>query len=335
MSSRSQEIDEQAAEWAAKRNLRELTAEEQAEFDAWLAADPRHLGAAGRAEAVLARLERISGAAIGEAQPHPEVEMPPVARRRVVMAGGIAASFAAVGITAAALWPNKPRDDTGATGAAFATGKGQTREILLTDRTVITLNTDSRVSVELTKGVRMVKLEKGEALFDVAKDKQRPFIVYAGNTQVRAVGTSFTVCMLPQRPLQVLVREGVVELKRADTAAVLVGASTRALAPADTPFVAESVSSVKLARDLAWQYGRISLDNQTLQDAADEFARYSDVRIVVDPAVAGRTVTGLFAYNDPVGFAKAAASVLKLHVRVDNEEVHIFERTDGQGVGKS
>jgi transmembrane sensor len=75
---------------------------------------------------------------------------------------------------------------------------------------------------------------------------------------------------------------------------------------------------------LAWQYGRIALDNETLQDAATEFARYSGVRIVVDPAVANRTVTGMFASDDPVGFAKAAASVLKLHVEVNDETVRIF-----------
>jgi transmembrane sensor len=334
MSFKSDEIDKQAAEWATRQNLRELTPGEHAEFCAWLTADPRHLGAYGRAEGVLARLERVSGVAISDAHPDPEVETPNLIRRRIILTGSVAASIAAVGVVGASLWRNR-RDDMVPTNATFATGVGQTREILLNDGSIITLNTDSQVSVELTAEIRKIKLERGEALFDVAKNKQRPFVVFAGDTQVRAVGTSFTVSMLPKRPLQVLVREGVVEVKRSDTAAVWVGASTRALAPRDAPIVAESITSTKLARNLAWQYGRIALDNQTLQDAADEFARYSDVHIVVDSAVANRTVTGLFASNDPVSFAKAAASVLKLRVEVNDKEVRILERTEVPTVGKS
>jgi transmembrane sensor len=322
MSSRSQEIDNQAAEWAAKRSLRDLTPGEQAEFCAWLTADPRHLGAFGRAEGVLARIERASGAATNDSRLDPETKAPNLVRRRIVLTGGIAACIAAVSVVGEALWRTSGESGV-ATVTTYTTGKGQTREILLSDRSVMTLNTESRVSVVFTKELRKIRLESGEALFDVAKNKQRPFVVYAGDTQVRAVGTSFTVSLLPKQPLQVLVREGVVELKRADTAAVWVGASTQAVAPHDAPIVAESISSVKLARKLAWQYGRIALDNQSLQDAADEFARYSDVRIIVDPAVANRTVTGLFASNDPVGFAKAAAAILKLNVEVNDGEVRI------------
>ena len=123
-------------------------------------------------------------------------------------------------------------------------------------------------------------------------------------------------------------------MKRTDATPVWVGASTRALAPRDAPIVAESVSSTTLARDLAWQYGRIALENQTLQAAADEFARYSAVRVVVDPAVANRTVTGLFSADDPVAFAKAAASVLKLQVEVSDNQVRISATTDSKTVGK-
>lgn len=318
----SQEIDDLAAQWAARRNLRDLTPEEQVEFDTWLTADVRHLGAYGRAEAVLARLERVSSVAIGELQARQKATTTDLPRRRFILTGTIAASVAAAGVIGAAFWENS-RESGVTTRANFATRVGQTREILLADGSVITLNTDSRVAVELSARARNIRLERGEALFDVAKNKKRPFVVFAGDTQVRAVGTSFTVSMLPKRPIQVLVKEGVVELTHADAKAVAVGAHTRALAPRGSAIVAETVSSTKLARYLAWEYGRIALDNETLQDAATEFARYSGVRIVVDPAVANRTVTGMFASDDPVGFAKAAASVLKLHVEVNDETVRI------------
>lgn len=325
MSTVNQEIDRQAAAWAVKRDLGELSAAEQTEFDAWLAADIRHLGAYGRAEAVLGRLERVHSGAVDQLRAVPADKPPVWARRRVILMGGVAASFAAAGIVGAALWRH-------GRAQIFSTDIGQVRDIPLSDGSLVVLNTDSKLSVRYTAEKREIHLLEGEALFDVAKNKARPFIVTAGDMRVRAVGTSFTVSMLPQRPIQVLVKEGVVELNRSGPGAgapVQVKAYTQALAPRGEPIVAAGVPQTKLDRSLAWQYGRLAFDNETLQDAVQEFARYSDVRIVVDPAVAHRTVTGLFVSNDPVGFARAAAAVLKLHVAVSGKEVRLSGKTDG------
>lgn len=333
MSLASQEIDNRAAEWAAKQSLRALTPAEAVELDAWLAADIRHVGAYARAEAVLARLERMPGVAIEEISARNGEAEVNQRRRRLVLTGSIAASLAALGVFGSRLWRDTQEDEAVA-AADFASGKGQTRAILLADGSTITLNTDSAVSVKLSKRLRAITLTRGEALFDVAKDRERPFIVAAGDTQVRAVGTSFTVSMLPEQPVQVLVRQGVVEVKHPDAAPLSVGAHSRAVARSHEPIVAEAVSTAKLVRDLAWQYGQIALDNQTLADASQEFARYSDVRIVVDASVANRTVTGLFVANDPVAFAKATASVLKLEVRDEGKEVRILAASETGGVGK-
>jgi transmembrane sensor len=323
MSAINQEIDRQAADWAVKRDLGVLSPEAQAEFEAWLAADIRHLGAYGRAEAVLGRLDRVQSGAIEQVRAFVPASRP--VRRRVVLTGSIAAGLAVFGVFGAALWKYS-REQT------FTTGLGQVREIPLSDGSLVVLNTNSKVIVRFTPERRDVHLVQGEALFDVAKNKKRPFIVAAGDMRVRAVGTAFTVSMLPRRPVQVLVKEGVVELNRSGPAKgppVRVKAYTQALAPADAPIVAAGVAQSQLERTLAWQFGRLAFDNETLEDAAGEFARYSDVRIVVDQDVAQRTVTGLFVSNDPIGFAKAVAAVLKLHVEVNEREVKLSGKPNG------
>jgi transmembrane sensor len=160
-----------------------------------------------------------------------------------------------------------------------------------------------------------------------AKNKARPFVVWAAGTQVRAVGTSFTVSLLPQKPVEVLVREDIVNLKRTDAPhapAVRATANVCVVVLPNAPMATVAMPQEKLARDLEWQYGRIAPDNETLADVAGEFARYSKVRIVVDPAISDKTLTGLFAPNDPVGFAKTVASVLKLQTQVHGNEVRIF-----------
>jgi transmembrane sensor len=331
MSSKNLEIDDLAAEWATKRDLRELTPEEQAAFDSWLAADIRHFGAYGRAEAVLAQLERTRGARLQPPASPEGLEPPRWSRRRILLTGSTAASLLGVAFAGAALWRASRYED-------FSTDVGQTREVVLADGSIVTLNTESHISVRYTPARREIRLLQGEALFDVTKNRKRPFIVVADDAQVKAIGTRFTVSMLPRRPIQVLVKDGVVELKRissTSTAPVRATANEQILAPRDAPITTTAMPESKLERNLAWQYGRIALDNQTLQDAADEFARYSDVRIVVDPAVATRTVTGLFVSNDPIGFAKAAAAVLKLNVEVKGRMVRLFAWPEKDSIGKS
>jgi transmembrane sensor len=313
MSSINHDIDSQAADWAVRHDLGTLSAQERAAFEAWLRADVRHLGAYGRAEAVLARIERLSGVGHDADDGAPAVW----SRRKAMLAGGAAAA-AGVGM---ALVSRGMQPDT------LSTEIGQVREIVLADGSLVSLNTDSEIFVAFTEQMRNITLLKGEALFDVAKNKNRPFVVSVGNTRVRAVGTSFTVSRLKEKSVQVLVKEGVVELHRTDVPQappVRAVANVRAIVPPDAPIITRAIPEEKLARDLEWQYGRISLDNETLADAASQFARYSEVRIVVDPAVSARTVTGLFASNDPVGFAKSAASVLGLRTEMRGNEIRIF-----------
>jgi transmembrane sensor len=320
MSSRNQEIDSRSADWAAKRDLGDLSPVEQAEFEAWLAADPRHLGAYGRAEAVLCRVERLNGLRV-EGDSNEKAEQYVWSRRRLVITGSVAAGLAMMVAVA-----RKVR--TGAEGDIYSTEIGQMREVVLADGSIVSLNTNSEISVQFSKEARNISLLRGEAVFDVAKNKHRPFIVSAGDTRVRAVGTSFMVSLLPKKPVQVLVREGIIEMRRTDALEakpVQASANMQAIARPGAPIVTQAMPDGKLAQNLAWQRGSIALDNRTLADAADEFARYSEVRIIVAPSVSNRTVTGLFVSHDPVGFAKAVTSVLKLRMEVKGREIRIFE----------
>jgi transmembrane sensor len=268
---------------------------------------------------VLSRLERLN-TVILERDSEAQAVHAGWNRRSILLTGGIAAGMV-MGVGIPEIHDSGPAE-------LFSTEIGQLREVVLSDGSVVSLNTNSAIVVNFTTHARNIDLLRGEALFDVAKNKHRPFIVSAGDTRVRAVGTSFMVSRLPSKPVQVLIREGVVELQRVDATEALpvrAGANIRATAAPGVPIATVALPEANLRRDLAWQHGGIALDNQTLSDAAEEFARYSEVRVIVDPAVSNRTVTGLFASNDPIGFAKAAASVLGLQVQIKGKEVRIFE----------
>jgi transmembrane sensor len=148
---------------------------------------------------------------------------------------------------------------------------------------------------------------------------------------VRVVGTSFTVSRLEEAPVQVLVREGIVEVFKplmVDARPVRITAGTRAVAAvAQTQTAVAEVSAVptaQLHREMAWQDGHIAFEGQTLVQAAAEFSRYSDIRIVIDdPVLAHEEIAGLFRANDPVGFAHTVAVSLNVHVDVGEGEVRL------------
>jgi transmembrane sensor len=303
-------------------------------LDAWLAEDVRHVGAFAKARAVSLLTERTRAFGVGadkmltqmEAEPAPEhgfswpAQPASALSRRHALWMSAAAATAGIWFGLRAL-PRYLRE------RSYETGIGETKVVPLEDGSLVTLNTQSQITVAYSPERRDISLVRGEALFDVAKDKARPFIVLAGGMQVRAVGTSFTVKLVPNEPVQVLVREGVVEVKRPDVPTappVRVSAGAQAVASDNAPIVAASLTRSEVDKVLAWQIGRIAFEGETLRKAAADFARYSDTRIVIDdPAVSNMTITGLFVSNDPVGFAKAVALSLNLHARVSAGEVHL------------
>lgn len=313
------DIDRQAAEWAAKADGGQMGADDTAALEAWLAADVRHIGAYTKAAAVLVQLERLG--ATNALAPH-VMAAPLPTRRRLLLGGAIAAGVAAI-VAARVGWPYLQQE-------SYATAFGESRVVALADGSVVTLNTDSKIVVRFHSDRRDVMLVRGEALFDVAKNPARPFVVGVHDLGVRAVGTSFAVRALTGEPIHVLVREGIVELKRLATPVVgpvLVGAGGHATVPADAPIIVTQETPERIRRELAWKNGRIAFEDQTLATAAREFSRYSATRIVIDdPDVAKRTVTGLFLANDPVGFARAVALSLELDADVGQNEVKLVPK---------
>jgi transmembrane sensor len=312
------QIDAEAAAWAARLDRGPLSAEDEAAREAWFAGDARALGAFGRMRALALSAERAR--ALGpDFDPASFTPVSYIPRRRVLAAGGAIAATALIGAGAAwQLLHNRGR---------FITAKGETRIVALQDGSVVTLNTASEIQVSYSEGLRAVELVRGEALFDVARNKARPFVVMAGDTRVRVVGTSFTVRHLDASPVQVLVREGIVEVSKPSLsgfAPLRITANTMAVAQEDQAIAAHTLPAAQLQRQMAWQDGHIAFEGETLAEAAAQFARYSDTRIVIeDPKLAKEEIAGLFKATDPVGFAQTIAISLNAHAKVAEGEVRL------------
>ena len=122
-------------------------------------------------------------------------------------------------------------------------------------------------------------------------------------------------------------REGIVEVFKPTAGArpIRISANTLAVAPPDNADIAaRTVPMAQVQRAMAWREGQIAFEGETLAQAAVEFSRYSDTRIIIDdPALAREEIAGLFKATDPVGFARTIAISLNAHARIGEGEVRL------------
>jgi len=310
-----------AAAWTIRRD-RGLSAAESIDYELWLAADPRHAAAMQRSAAAWSLLDRI-----------PESAAAPVlaasTRRRAFwrrpLVFGAGAALAAVAATLALLFvrPASPADSAATSAAA-------PRQLTLADGSVVHLNTGSAIRTRFTAGERRVELVRGEAHFAVAKDPARPFVVHAGNLDVRAVGTAFNV-QLQSAAVDVLVTEGTVQLGAAAEPAPAFARVARepipllrpghravvSLAPVTpaTAVVVTTATADEISRTLAWQAPLLRLGGATLAEVAREFERRTGRRVVfADPEIAALRLGGRFRADDLDGFTHLLATTFDLAV---------------------
>lgn len=309
----SSAIDEIAIDWVTRGDRGALSSDEATTLQNWLDADSRHRGAYLRAQAMWRSMDRLGDVPIKDATAAPQAAL--WSRRGVIAAGGSAVAAAALAIVGSEYWSK---------GLRITTPVGEVLRTPLKDGSVVTVNTNSEMMVHLTDDLRQLTLVKGEVLFDVAKDAARPFVVRAGNVVVRAVGTSFSV-RRRDSGADVLVTEGVVETWLEDQSAhrkhVAAGARVFVSNVSGPSTVIETPQQIDNA--LAWRSGEIVLDGQTLVEAAEEFNRYNDRKITIDPALSNKRVVGWFHINEPDTFAAAAAMTVKGQVVAANNEIHI------------
>ncbi len=267
----------------------------------WLRCDPAHQEAFERATELW---ELLPGAAAIATQ---EVRAP---RRFMPLA--IAASLLAVVVTGAmTVYLSQ--------APAFDTGAGEQRSTTLDDGSRIALNTDSHVTVKFDRDQRQVSLDRGEAMFEVAHDAARPFVVMAGDERIRAIGTSFVVRRDGDRVRVTLLR-GKVEVTRAGERPQLLAILAPGERVSAAPQVAPVLDRPALDAVTAWRRGEILFRDTPLSEAVAEVNRYGQDRVVVNDARLGALpISGVFATDDSAEFAAAVAQLHGLRVRREGE----------------
>lgn len=262
-------------------------AAERMDFLRWRGLSVEHERAAREAEALWGALPETH---------HAEDYRRRVRRPRRWLALAAAACVAAIAITIALPEP------LAGLYSDYATRTGERRMLELADGSRVWLNSDSALSVYFSPQQRRLRLHSGEALFEVAKDAARPFIVEARGGEVRAVGTRFDVDSRgPQ--VRIDVTEGVVQVNSAGSEPVRLSAGERlSYREAAAP---EPVQPLDLSSASAWQRGKLIFNQRPLGEVLDELERYVPGRIVLtDSAMRQHKVSGVFDLRDPDALLK-------------------------------
>jgi transmembrane sensor len=337
-------VEQAALTWVVRCDAG-LSAEQEREFADWLRASPQHrdlFEEFGGTWALMGRWSEAKSsqtpAAVTGAIPfeHRVEGSHPVASTwsRAWRIGLPIAAAVVVIISAYLGWRRPAQQDI-----LVTTEVGVSRRLELPDGSVVTLNTDSTVVTAFNSTERRLRLEKGEAYFEVAKDARRPFVVEASGAGIRAIGTAFNVRVRPES-VEVLVTEGKVRVAQdsgagagalaaptittgnADTAlpapgwggpadAAEVEAGERAIISvsamtASTPALGVArVSAEEIQRLLAWQSSRLVFSDTSLEEMVAEFNRYNRNKLTIaDANIATMRFGGSFQTDDRLGFVR-------------------------------
>lgn len=319
-----------AAEWHGrlKDGARQSTAEQ---FEEWLAADPANAPAYAEVEQTADWIRSFKDAPELLALRHETLSRQVMRSGRWEFRSAVAACLAAViavgsaGWLAFGAWDRQPADTAlDAPTRSYATRMGERTDLQLPDGSMVRLNARSAVQITYSAGQRSLKLIRGQALFKVAKDLTRPFVVVAGDERITALGTEFDVRMARTSGLRVALVEGKLAVEGK-------GQATTILKPNDVLQSVGSHVSVSHVADLrslvSWTNGVLMFTNTPLAEAVEELNRYSATPIMLDdPSLGSIKISGTFRAGQSRQFLEAVELAFPVRISRDTDTQIVLSR---------
>ena len=328
-------IETEAAAWLAKLDGGRFSDTNRSEFRAWLSQDEGHARALGN----LASMWRDMDILLNE---YPETirHEPPRRQFRFPASRLLPVAFAMAFLCGIGLylWPQAQPKAPEST--LHATEIGVLKSETLRDGSIAHLNTNSMIEAEYLESVRIVRLIRGEAMFEVVHDPNRPFIVYAGENQIKALGTKFVVRMDSEN-IVVMVTDGQVQLSKRtpenesiksggisespEVVLVSKGEGVEIDDNASTPYLKE-IEHEDLDRRLSWLDGQLVFNNEKLEYVIAEVNRYVPNQIVIEDAELREVrVSGRFEIRNTEALLEAIEVSFQIRAdRTDQQVIRLY-----------
>jgi transmembrane sensor len=342
------QVYEEACDWFGECRSSELDAAARRDFDRWLRQSPDHIAA----YLEVAALYQEGGAAIPASEADVEaliaaavqhhdnvVDLSPSAgvrepvvpsvsrskpRRRFAIVASLATAAAVLVVVSLMFWPQ-----------TYVTGIGEQRSIVLADGSTVELNSRSKIRIRFSAERRGVELIEGQALFKVAKDHARPFVVDSDGTLVRAVGTQFdvyrkregTIVTVVEGRVAVLAEGGSNDVTFAEPATAALGPGL--LVSAGEQVTVNESSAQRAAHPnidsaTAWRQRELVFDTASLFEVAEEFNRYNTRRLVIDKDEHyDFHISGVFSSTDPSSLIRFLQARRDLRIIETETEIRV------------
>lgn len=335
----SQAVRSRAGDWLTTLYSGHASEADRQAFRAWIDADPAHARAYAEVEYVHRNLADVALAAgVGSAGPsHPPSPARTGARiadwlRRPGVPAGLGA--AAVAVALAIMMMTEWRQESPRI-ATYQTRTAELRVIPLEDGSTVTLGARSGLTTTFAQDRRAATLQSGVAFFDIAGDPDRPFLVAAGGTVVRVIGTQFDV-KRSNGNVRVSVLEGVVEVSKAepDMARDTLPAAARAVTAGQTVLVSPRASvpepsPVGPTTPGDWRTGRLVYKDARLAEIIADANRYHHTPIVLtDPDLADIRLTTAFHGDQIDGMLSVLAASQRIQVERTGGKLLLSSRAE-------
>ena len=267
---------DEAIEWLARLRAKDVTAAERGEFAVWLSRGENK----ANFDAALALWEQLE--VLGTL----DVPIPSSSKLGRWLPLATAASLI-LALLMTVVYQNL--------GDEFNTATGEQRRVVLQDGSTVHLNTNSTATVRLKNDKRYVKLESGEAYFNVSADVERPFVVSTEHAEITVVGTAFDVHAMGGLT-KVSVTEGQVTIQGDSQQVRRLSAGQQALISSS----ATRVDDVEIDSIATWRTGQLVYKNVTLAEIVADLNRYltKTIKIPDETLQRRRCVTSVLQLED-------------------------------------
>jgi transmembrane sensor len=302
-------LSDQAIEWVILLHSGNATEADQRQAQHWQNRSPVHQKAYREAEQLWQEM--------GQALQPSEIKSPPASspKQKSSASQWLAAGWAVAIIICVLITPFSTFTDRWLSD--YHTAVGEQKHITLSDGSRVILNTDTALAVEWNSSGRRIRLLRGQAQFTVARDPLRPFEVATDNAVIKALGTIFEV-LDDEQNTRVTVLEHAVSIKAPQDKDYTGNTRIEAGQQARYSFSKglETVVTVDLKKNSAWQRGKLIVKNQPLSIVVADLNRYNQGKFVMtNDKLSELHVSGAFPLDNPVAILAMLEQSLPLKIR--------------------
>ena len=335
---------EQAEVWFARLLAPDCSELERAAFERWRNAASHNAEAFGATESLWEKLDGLEddeiigpyARAALEPEPdpmadwtaaveqrrspaHPNALRP---RKRVSLALVASLFVCTFGVSLAfKFWPDPQLYQTG----------DRPHTIVLADGSRVQMDLATQVEVNLKSSRRDLRLLQGRAIFEVAHDKTRPFVVDAGGGRITALGTRFQVDQQDKDSVLVTLVEGSIALENSESGTSNESGPIRLVAGEQARYSRVQATWIRqeanIMSAIGWSEGFHVFSATPLSEAVKEINKYSAVKIrLADHSLDQMVLSGNFKVGNAQNIAVALPVVLPVQVSNASGEIIVKKR---------